>query len=352
MNKSEFTIKTSDLKMAFKSISEATSKRSTLPILSHGLFVAKKNRLTIRTTDLDIDVEVECGIDGDSVFTFCAPFGKIVKSLDYFGDEAVFQLSKTLVVTSENLKIELPVLSPDEFPPTAQIDGRKILFDSKWLRAALRKTIKTVCGSHEGRYMLTGIHFCKNVVESTNGKCLTRMAHSVEIDGEFIIPELSCKALVSLLSDFNGEVVCTVSDNRAWFEFSKITFGTRLIEGLFPNTQQVIPDGHRIEFLVTPELLTCVESVIDMRGDCDKITLEIDGAELTCFAAFEIQSSQNKCKIEPKGGNIKIAINADYLIEGIKNCSDSEASIYMTDELSPLMIKNKDTTVVIILMRL
>jgi DNA polymerase-3 subunit beta len=117
---------------------------------------------------------------------------------------------------------------------------------------------------------------------------------------------------------------------------------TRLIEGEFPNYQQLIPSGYPNNLIVPRDaLLEAVRRVKLLVRDPTtpvRIALRSDGIELTVITQDWGQATE-QVDAKYEGSEMTVAFNPTYLIEGIEAITSDEARLETLDALKPATIR-------------
>ena len=136
------------------------------------------------------------------------------------------------------------------------------------------------------------------------------------------------------------DVVLSPARNQVLFHLEGIDLVSRLIDGQFPNYQQVLPEGHTTRAVVDrAELLKAVRPaalIASASANIVKIAVAADGAEgLTVTATAEVGDYEGQVAAEIEGDGTTIAFNARYLNDVLANVEAEQFAIELNGPLSP-----------------
>lgn len=326
--------------------------RTSLPILSNVLITAENSGLFLTTTDLDITmrstVEAEIAKTGSSTLPV-KRFSGAIKELPNGPVEIEIDDKNTASVRSESSFYKLLGLSCEEFPPAPKTEGKfSYRMDQGVFKDMLKKTSYAV-SVDETRYVLNGLLLsfkgAKLTVVGTDGRRLALVETEVEFpkgaEADLILPGKAVNELLHTLGD-SGELKISGDPNVVIFELGKIMIATKLIEGTYPNYRQVIPS--RCEERITVEreiLLIALRRVailaVDKAG-ATKLTFSKNKLVVTTITP-DIGEAKETLPIKYSGKEISVAFNPEFMMDPLKNLSNDEVYIELTDEMSPGVFK-------------
>ena len=346
-----------------QTVQNIVSARAALPILSNILLETQKKSLYLAGTDLDVGIatSIEAEIEEEGAITLPAKrLGDVIKELPE--EECVLSTKKNNMVTLECGKcfFRLPGLSKDDFPKFPIFENEpKFILPQEVLKTMLRMT--SFAMSHdETRYVLNGILFEVNekslVLVATDGRRLAYIEKALETGRRepyaMIIPTKTIHELNRLLQEA-GEVKLIKKENQVLFDLGETSILSRLIDGEFPNYEQVIPKETRDEkirvnreqFLQATRrasLLTSQES------QSIKLDLLKDKVVVSKISA-EAGEAREEVEAEYKGKELTIGFNPNYIIDGLKNISEPDIAFELEGPEKPGVIRTKDHYIYIVL---
>ena len=150
-----------------------------------------------------------------------------------------------------------------------------------------------------------------------------------------------------ILGDDSEEVEVHIFNNKVLFKNGNLKFESRLINGTYPNTANLLPDD---SYLVVSTNLNDSYSVIDrvsiLTSDKEKniVTLETEGNTLTLkSSSAEIGRVEEKMSISKNNNeDIKISFSAKYMMEALKSFSTETVDLHFVGEVKPILIKSTE----------
>jgi DNA polymerase-3 subunit beta len=352
----KFTISKGALQELLQVVVSAVPTKSTLPILSNVLIEADKEGLTLVATDLDISIRTrgEASVDaGGSITVPAKRIGEIVRELPDAEVKVSVKDSK-MKLTCGNGSFSIVGMEAEDFPQLPQVDAEKrVSLPAEVLEKSVRQTAYAV-SSDETRQMLTGVlvqfkpgQLC---MVGTDGHRLARATFNGEFKGlegkEFITPPKALSQVVRL-SAGQDTVNLMISKNFAVFEVGPTTVYSRLIDGNFPNYEQVIPKDNPKKFTVKREpFIAALRRVAILSDNVTrqvKMSLLPERVELTVNTA-DVGEGSEAIGVDYSGDAIAIGYNAAYLLEALRTMYSEDVQLSLNTPTSPglLMPANQD----------
>jgi len=337
-------------------VQHVVSSRTTLPILSNVLIVAKDGRIQFTTTDLDVGItgSVEAQIDKEGATTLPARrLVSIVRELPTSEIEVSVDAKNHASIRSGPAFFKIIGLSDSEFPPLPDFQGSKeFRIPQVVLRDGLRKTAYAI-SSDETRYVLNGIfasfHDGKMTLVATDGRRLAMVDSDLEFpashETDVIIPTKAVQELQRLLGD-SGEVVVKLTDNQVSFTIGDSLLASKLIEGNYPNYRQVIPGDALERVVISREaLLETVRRVSLLSSDKSnsvKLMFSENQIEVTANSP-DVGEAQESMDVIYKGKPMQIAFNPEFLQAPLRALETDDVYLDLIDEMSPGVLRIEGT---------
>ena len=351
----KMTIHSEELARALYRVQGIADKKSTMPILAHVLLEAADGELTVSATDLDVGLSgtyharVE---QNGSVAVHARQLYEIVKALPKTDVKVERQDNNWIELTSGSSRFRLVGMAADEFPQLpshSQIETFTIPADH--LAQMIDRTIFCV-STDDNRHNLNGI-YCEVQDGSTLRMVATdghRLAMAektfdvtIPMDAGIIVPRKGFQELKRVLNDEAiADVELGFSGNSGILKAGSVTLSTRLVEGQFPDYQQVIPKSSdktaKISRSAFSEALRRVSLLSQSRAYGVKLNFEENSLEMVAEDP-EFGNASEAIDIEFKGSAIGIGFNARYILDVLSLVSDEGISFSLTDDLSPAIIR-------------
>ena len=360
----KFTIKRELLLEALSKVSKAISTKNLIPVLAGIKFELKKKKLVLTASDNDITIQTTIDSTQDDSFKIenegsIIIQGKyildIVRKLpDEFINIEVIDELKILIYT-DNSEFNLNGISESEYPNIGLEESKKKIEVSVGTLKSIVYQTAFASSNEESKPVLTGINF--NIVgdvlecNSTDSYRLARkvvhLDKSSEENYNIVIPSHNLIEFTKILSDEEENVELHIFSNKILFKQGNLKFESRLINGTYPNTSNLIPEE---SLLVIHTDLNSFYNVIDrvsiLTSDKEKnvVTLETNGNTLLLkSSSLEIGRVEEKMIIDKNNDeDIKISFSAKYMMEALKSFSTESVDLHFVGEIKPILIKSEE----------
>lgn len=334
-------------------VSRAVSTRTTLPVLANVLLKTEDGGLKLTATNLEIGITywVPGKIDADGATTVPAKLlTDLVNSLP--PNERVdleLQAADTLHVRCGRFENHVKGIDADEFPaiPTAG-ERPTTRIAQRLLREALNETT-FAAASDEARPILTGVlmRFEGDRVTLAAADNYRIAVKTISIldpveDTSLVIPARSLVELGRVLADVDDpvDIVLAPARNQVLFHLAGVDLVSRLIDGQFPNYQQVIPSGHTTRAVVDRDDLhkavRLAALIASSSANIVKLQVGVDGeAGLTVSANADVGDNEGRVEAVVEGDGTTIAFNAKYLADVLQNVDAEQFVLELNGPLSP-----------------
>lgn len=346
-------------------------KRNTMPILVNVLLEADNGRLKVFATDLEVSLTDEIPVLKEKkgrVAVNAKNLFDIVKELG----EAPIQLSKKennwLEIRQNKSVFNIVGIGPDEYPVFPTYSTKDFLkIDAAVLSDMIEKTIYSV-SNDETRYHLNGVYLERHAKDgknyyrmvATDGHRLSLVDRHIETKGTalpaqgVIIPRKGLIEIKKLLDAAGGDFEMAVEGSQLIVRHESTVLMVRLIEGKYPNYQQLIPQNLGNHALVHREtLLASLKRVSLLSNQKYKgVTLSLSPGRLEISSNNpELGDAKEEFEIRYKGNELKIGFNARYMLDVLNSFDDDEVDIELNDQLSPgLMRPHNDSSYTCVVM--
>jgi DNA polymerase-3 subunit beta len=333
-----FTITRQNLHTGLAAVSASIPSKTTLPVLSNILFEASDDGIWMSGTDLDVAVRVKVPADVKEPGSLTAPGKKLQEITRELPDQPV-------EVTTRGDQIELRCgrshfklngLPADEFPTLAEVDfSEGVSVTGKDLNRLIHHTSFAV-STEESRPILNGVLWELRDGEmkmvATNGHRLARMGVSVESAGtpsaDFIVPPAALTQVQRLFKD-DDQLTVARSGNHLGFRADKTEIFTRLIEGQYPNYDQVIPrDNDKVAVIEKKALESAVRRMAVVASDqTHRIRLKFEPGRMHLNVLTpDLGEGHDELEVQYDGEELEIGFNANYLLEVLRHIPSEEVN--------------------------
>jgi DNA polymerase-3 subunit beta len=343
-------------------VQNAISVKTTLPILSNILLEATKDRLKIVGTDLDIGIITEIPAKTQAQGSITVPAKKFLDIIKELPDSPVtisVKKNNMMHIICENAQFKIMGIPKDDFPKLPEFkESDAIKIDQELFKTMLNMT-SFAMSRDETRYILNGVYVIikKNSIQmvATDGRRLALMERSIDlpknIDKKIVVPVKAVQELHRNLKD-EGELSLVLGNNQAMFNVGDCIIITRLIEGEFPNYEQVIPKESKDKVVVDREkfLLAAKRASLLTSQDSQAIKINLEKGKMVISKhSPDIGEAREEVGVKYSGSSFSIGFNPSYLIDALKSLGEQSVHFELQDAEKPGVIRTKDKYIYVVL---
>lgn len=359
-------------------VSHIASKNTALPILNNILIQAKENTIKLSATNLEIGVScvVRGKTEADGDFTVQS---KLLA--DYVAllpkervDLSTQPKNQVLEVICKNHSTKIKGQLSTDFPLIPEIEKNKAaVLDYNDFRQALNQVVFAVSVS-ESRPEINGVLFNfvkdKLTLAATDSyrlaeKSINLISGSQISDQSVIVPARTLQELQRILGSFKDpaaisnieEVKIYLAENQILFVLGEVELISRLVEGQYPDYQQIIPQQSNTKAsLSVSEFINATKTAsLFTRSGIYDVNLEFspDKKEIVVSSVNnQLGENISRLNAEISGDANTIVVNYRYLLDGLQNLEASQVEINVIDANSPCVLKpiGKDSDYLYIIM--
>ena len=323
-----FTISREKLQEGLAAVTAAVPAKTTLPVLSNLLVETTERGIRLSATDLDIAVSTEVSADVETPGSITIPAKKlseIARELPPSPVKVSASGEQRVTIECGRSRFKLLGLPRDEFPsfPTVR-------FNESWRvkSGELQKLISHVAfavSTEESRPILNGVLWelreDRMRMVATNGHRLSKMELPGESSsappGDLIVPP---KALEQIKRLFPAEEELEIArgENHLGFRSPFTSVFTRLVEGPYPNYEQVIPkDNDRFCLCDKAALTSALKRMSVIASDqTHRIKMSFNTGMLKFSVTTpDLGEASDELPVNYNGDQLDIGFNATYLLE-------------------------------------
>ncbi|NHB69089.1 DNA polymerase III subunit beta [Perlabentimonas gracilis] len=369
----KFVVSSTELLSHLSVVSRVISSKNTLPILDNFLFNLNGNDLEITASDLETTLTTTIKLENvTNDGQVAIPYRILVDTLKEFPEQPltfdVNQDTLAIKLVSDNGEFNIVGQPAEDFPAKAVVDEAEKMTVKVPAVALLNGITKTIFATadDEMRPVMNGILLeysaeALTFVASDAHKLVRYKRLDVQADQEksFILPKKPAGLLKNILGKGNAEVLVEFDSKNAQFTLDQYTLVCRLVEGVYPNYNSVIPDNNpnkvTIDRLDFYNSLRRVAPFTNQASNLVKLSLK--GNQIVVSAQdldFSISAHENlQCQYD--GDDMEIGFKSVFLIEILANISASDVILSLSDPsraglLFPAVNDNSEEDVLMLLM--
>lgn len=338
---------------ALTRVQSVVGTSSTIPVLSNVLVEAREDHLALTTTDMELTVTTrvpaEVATPGATTLPAKRLFS-VIRELPSQPIQMQVDEKNTAQLECGSSFFKIMGLSSEDYPEIPTPEGNQsFTLDPDVLKTML-KSVQYATSVDETRYVLNGILFSfkdkKLTTVATDGRRLALCEHEVDFPEEnsmdLVVPS---KAVNELMRNLHAEGGCTLiaAGNQVIFEFEDMRLISKLIDGTFPNYQQVIPA--QCEERITLERETLLHAVrrvaLVTNEQSNSIRMLFGDNQVQVMSSTpDVGEAKERVPVKYSGPEMNIAYNPEYLLAALRVLDSDEVYLELTDELSPGVLKS------------
>lgn len=315
-------------------VQNIVSSKATLPILSNMLLETHNNKANLNTTDLDIGISCEIPVEilEEGAITIPAKrFSDIVRELP--AGEIIISTKKNNQVDIEGNKcrFKLSGLPKEEFPKFPEFKDKEVIKIGQSIFKEMIRLTSFAVSHEESRYVLNGIllEINDDIIRmvATDGRRLAKIERKLENllkkDVAVIIPLKAIQEIFRNLTD-QGNISFIIGTNQVLFDINGILIASRIIEGEFPNYNQVIPKPVAPKIKINTQVFLSAIRRANLLStpDFQAIKFEVFVDKLVISKTTpDVGESREEIAAEYGGKEMIVGFNPQYLIDMLKNIS-------------------------------
>lgn len=341
---------------AVKILNRIVKAKSIVPIFSQLKLAATADGCYAEATDIDrhirVDIpEVKIEEPGESLLPgsqFIALLGRVPSS-----EIEVAESGGNIEVRSGLASFKLPAISTDDFPVFPQCNDGKVSISvpSSIICRLIDSTAYAICAD-KVRYILSGINLKlekgKLSAAATDGKRLAYdSVEGIDYTNHFdiIIPDSAIQEIKSVIAD-SETVTLDIDEKRIIISVPGTVMVSRLVDGKYPNYEQVIPADVPITATVKSSLLCSAikRAMVFTDQTSAAIVLDFSIDHLTVSASSNTSGSSREEIAATSSDAIMFGANPGYVIEMVTALGDvEEVSIQLKEPTKPMLVKSGDS---------
>jgi DNA polymerase-3 subunit beta len=361
----KFRCERDSLVEALTTAGRAVSSRTTTSAALNGVRIeADGNRLVVTGTDLDLTVHVSTEAIGLSDGACVAPsrlLSDIVRSLEP-GAVTIEAEDDKIEIAAARSRFSLRTFPLDDFPTLPEPPAASTFLPADGLVDALRQVVRAA-SSDDARPLLTGVLIA---TEGTGIRLVATDSYRLalrDIEGsdaslntsQILVPARALSELQRLSSlgakdgkrsadgdDGGQRVGLSIGDHDVTFTAGDVRVSTRLLDGSYPDYRQLIPPEYPNRLHVGKDsLLDALRRVrLLVRDNTTPVRLSMrpGGVDLTVVSQ-EVGDASETVDADFEGGDLTIAFNPSYLIDGVEAVAGDEVLLETVDATKPATVR-------------
>ncbi len=329
-------------------------KNASLPVLSCLVFEVMKNTLVIRSTNLDVGVEMTMPAKTEASGTVAVPAHTISAFISQLADQdgvvKIELVSGNLHIISMRSKVIIKTVPHDDFPSIPKISDGK---ETKTPTDIFMKGLKSVWYSASVSSIkpeLSSVYVYKNnehlIFAATDSFRLAEKKVKIPTTADLedvLIPFKNIPDIMRTLEGIGAEVTVRSNKNLISFEAGGTRITSRIVDGTFPDYRQIIPKNYSTEAVaLKQDVMTALKVSTVFADKFNQIKLVIDPKG----KIFEVQTKnadvgENATAIDAalSGEKVEINFNGKYIADCFQSIDADSVSFQLGGLNKPMVVR-------------
>lgn len=344
-------------------------KQSHLPILSNILFEAGQGKIRLSATNLEIGVTTSFGAKVEKEGVLVVPAKLLTHFIQNLDPEYVLEIRREgnyMVVDNGKNEIRIQSVESSDFPIIPEYTGEyPVTLPGGALEEVLRRIVFAV-SNNESRIELTGVYlsvssrgvhmaatdsfrlaeYTFDTLPNDQKQHLEQFLH--EQGGGVILPADTLQELGRILQKEIVDIGVVIQDNQLFFLLGSTRVVSRLIQGRYPDYQQILPKEFRYEIKIEKgELLQALKMAttfaqygsgeVKFRFQKESDLLEIG------VASSGIGEQKTRVRLqEIMADDVEIIFQARHVLEGINSLSGEFVTVRFNSKDTPVLVTGEN----------
>lgn len=329
-----------------------TGKDLSLPVLECVLLEVEDGKLSVKSTDLEIGIEITIPVKAKETGTVAVPADVLRNFLATLPEteKVILQADEnTLNVTTSHSETHIKIQPHDEFPSIPQVtDGEVVELPANKVVAGFESVYYSASASSMKPELSSVNMFVEDgelVFVATDSFRLAEKripASDVNDLDSVLLPYKNVSEITQIFADNDGSIEMMIGENQVSFASDNMYVTSRVIDGVFPDYEQIIPDTQDTEVTaLKQDLLNALKLANIFADKFNQITISVDADEET----FTVQTNnedigENTGTIDAtiEGGDITAHFNYQYIMDCFQSIAADSVNMRFSEE-KPMTIE-------------
>lgn len=331
-----------------------TGKNLALPVLKCVLIESKEGMLVVRATNLDLGVEITVPVKAGATGRVAVPGGILSSFLSNLPDDS----RVTLETEGENVRLKTPATSTiiktlphEDFPTIPVVDeGDHFVLDV----GDFLKGLKSVAFSAAISSMkpeLSSVYIYPQgekelVFAATDSFRLAEKHISTAVPKGFkgiLIPARNIPDLVRFFEGAKGELEVVSGQNQASFSFENVFVVSRVVDGVFPDYKQIVPQSYKTEAVVLKQDLADSLKLANIFSDkFNQLNIKVDPSDKTVQLTTrnsDVGEAVRTLDVSVTGESIDINVMQRYVSDSLQSIESDSIAMEFNGQGRPIVMR-------------
>lgn len=347
-----------NLTAGLNTVIRAVNQRTYLPILANILVAGDEGWLRLSATDMEKEITcwVEAEVIEDGAITVPAKtFTELAKTLASDQDVVLSldEKTQTLRIACGTSKSKIKGIDAQEFPPIDATPEGGLLINALVFKNALKQTL-FAASTDDARPVLAGVHIAVDgdilTMAGADGFRLSvktvNLGSPALMPFNVIVPGKSLGELYKIITDDESlSITLPEKQRQIVFSLDNVRLTSQLVDGAFPDFQQIVPKTHNTRAVVAAKALlsACKQVAIFANDGAGIVTFDIaQGTIAVAASTAETGASNRVIECELEGQPILFTLNVKFVLDVLGAISDDTVVFETTAPSSPVVMRIND----------
>ncbi len=341
------------LHVAVSKAEKIVGRNSNIPILSCLLFETKGNNLVIKSTNLDLGLEITIPVKILEQGKVAVPATILSSFLNNINDDKnVFLETKEniLNIHTQNSEVNIKTISFEDFPTIPYIENGKIIkIHSKDFINGIKSVIYSASLSSVKpelssvyMYSIEDQLFFVATDSFRLAEKTIKTKKNTAIHG-ILMPFKNAADTLKIIDTIDEEIEINSTKNQISLTFNGMYLVSRVIDGVFPDYKQIIPKEEKTKVTVLKQDLINTLKISSIFSDnFNQINISIAAGEKYVEIKTKnanIGENTNKIEATVEGESVEVNFNHRYIVDCLNSISSDSISLFFNGINKPLVIR-------------
>lgn len=328
-------------------------KNATLPILKGLYLEAKENKLTVKSTNLDMGIAITFPVkmnEGGVAVVPATVLSSFLNSLTKDKNVTLETEGQNLKVTTETVATTIKTFSDEDFPLIPKIENQESFsMPARDLVMGIRSVVYAAAiGSMKPELSSVYIYYeeDKLVFVATDSFRLAEKKIKVKNIPHFkslLIPEKNALEIARIFDSLKDDVSISIGENQIAFHGGDTYLVSRIIDGSFLDYRQVIPKETNTSIVVLKQdLSSSLKTALVFADNFNQLLINLDPAN----KKFELQSKNNDVgesssfvEAVVEGEKLSTSVNHRYFTDCFQSIPSDSISLRFSGSDRPILVE-------------
>lgn len=352
----KITCNTKILKEGVNIAERNTSKNQILQVLGSILLeTSGQNKLKIKATNLEVAIEIIIPAKIEVQGSLVLPAKNLNIFLSNISEEilTIQNQNNNVFIKTKSTETVLKGLNSEDFPLFPKIGEVDLIsFIGNDFKESLSEVvvssslsdIKPELGSVCLKFFKNSVKFAATDSFRLAEKTLVSKENYSDKMSSILIPQKSIIEIIKIIPE-EEKINIEFNKNFIILDTGSIKFVSRLVEGVFPDYEQIIPKNFKTNVLIKNEdFIRSIKIASALSGRLSDITLTFNPSKKSISfytSNSDVGEHNSEIEAEVSGEEVKVKYNWKYLFDGVSQIKSEYLSLGLNGDGLPMVIKGK-----------